>query len=55
MEKMKSIINTYNSFKEQKDNLLLMNTKYESELKKLRYELEQSTNMLEKTKILKKG
>ena len=52
MEKMKSIINTYNSFKEQKDNLLLMNTKYESELKKLRYELEQSTNMLEKTKIM---
>ena len=52
MEKMKSIINTYNSFKEQKDNLLLMNTKYESELKKLRYELEQSANMLEKTKIM---
>ena len=50
MEKMKSIINTYNSFKAQKDNLLLMNTKYESELKKLRYELEQSESMLEKTK-----
>ena len=55
MEKMKSIINTYNSFKEQKDNLLLMNTKYESEIKKLKYELEQNTNLLEKTKNLLKN
>ena len=30
MEKMKSIITKYNSFKEQKDNLLLVNTKYET-------------------------
>ena len=55
MEKMKSIINTYNSFKAQKDNLLLMNTKYESEIKKLKYELEQNTNILEQTKNLLKN
>ena len=52
MEKMKPIINTYNSFKEQKDNLLLMNTKYESEIKKLKYDLEQKDNMLERAQNL---
>ena len=52
---MKSIINTYNSFKTQKDNLLLMNTKYESEIKKLKYELEQKDNILEKTKNMLKN
>ena len=55
MEKMKSIINTYNSFKAQKDNLLLMNTKYESEIKKLKYELEQKENILENTKMMLKN
>ena len=55
MEKMKSIINTYNSFKAQKDNLLLMNTKYESEIKKIRYELEQKEIILEKTKNMLKA
>ena len=49
---MKSIIQTYDSFKIQKDNLLLMNTKYESEIKKLKYELEQIGNNFEKTKIM---
>ena len=52
IEKMKSIIQTYDSFKIQKDNLLLMNTKYESEIKKLKYELEQIGNNFEKTKIM---
>ena len=55
MEKMKSIINTYNSFKAQKDNLLLMNTKYESEIKKLKYELEQKENIIENTKMMLKN
>ena len=55
MEKMKSIINTYNSFKAQKDNLLLMNTKYESEIKKLKYELEEKESALEKTKNMLKN
>ena len=52
IEKMKSIIATYNSFKSQKDNLLLANAKYESEIKKLRYDLEQERDQKEKNKIL---
>ena len=55
MEKMKAIINTYNSFKTQKDNLLLMNTKYESEIKKLKYELEQKDSVIENTKMMLKN
>ena len=52
IEKMKSIIATYNSFKSQKDNLLLANAKYESEIKELRYDLEQERDQKEKNKIL---
>ena len=55
IEKMKSIINTYNSFKAQKDNLLLANTKYEAEIKKLKYELEQERDLGEKAKMLLKN
>ena len=55
IEKMKSIIDTYDSFKEQKDNLLLMNTKYESEIKKLKYEIENNENNFEKTKMMLKN
>ena len=55
LEKMKSIINTYNSFKAQKDNLLLANTKYESEIKRLKYDLEQERDINEKNKIILKN
>lgn len=55
IEKMKSIINTYNSFKAQKDNLLLANAKYEAEIKKLKYELEQERDLGEKAKMLLKN
>ena len=51
IDKMKSIISTYNSFKAQKDNLLLANTKYESEIKRLKYDLEQERANGEKTKM----
>ena len=52
---MKSIITTYTSFKAQKDNLLLANTKYEAEIKKLKYELEQERDLAEKAKMLLKN
>ena len=55
LEKMKSIIATYNSFKAQKDNLLLANAKYETEIKRLKYELEQERDLGEKAKILLKN
>ena len=55
LEKMKSIITTYNSFKAQKDNLLLANTKYESEIKRLKYDLEQERDINEKNKIIIKN
>ena len=55
IEKMKSIITTYTSFKAQKDNLLLANTKYEAEIKKLKYELEQERDLAEKAKMLLKN
>ena len=55
LEKMKSIITTYNSFKAQKDNLLLANTKYESEIKRLKYDLEQERDINEKNKIILKN
>ena len=53
--KMKSIITTYNSFKEQKDNLLLANAKYETEIKRLKYDLEQERELGEKAKMLLKN
>ena len=55
LEKMKSIIATYNSFKAQKDNLLLANAKYETEIKRLKYELEQERDLGEKAKMLLKN
>ena len=55
MEKMKSIITKYNSFKEQKDNLLLANAKYEAEIKRLKYNLEQERDLGEKAKMLLKN
>jgi chromosome segregation ATPase len=55
LEKMKSIITKYNSFKEQKDNLLLANAKYETEIKRLKYNLEQERDLSEKAKMLLKN
>ena len=55
MDKMKSIITKYNSFKEQKDNLLLANAKYEAEIKRLKYNLEQERDYGEKAKVLLKN
>ena len=52
IEKMKGIITTYNSFKAQKDNLLLANTKYASEIKRLNYDLEKEREQKEKNQIL---
>ena len=49
------LLTTYTSFKAQKDNLLLANTKYEAEIKKLKYELEQERDLAEKAKMLLKN
>lgn len=52
MEKMKKIIEGFSQFKEQKENLILENTKYETETKRIKYDLEEAKSIIEKQTII---
>ena len=52
MEKMKKIIEGFNTFQSQKENLILENTKYETEVKRIRYDLEEAKAVIEKQSII---
>ena len=52
IEKMKKLIENFNSFKEQKENLILENSKYETELQKAHNELTEEKTLNEKYSVL---
>ena len=52
IEDLKKALETYGIFKQQKENLILANTKNEIELKRLKFDLETEKNLSEKNAIL---
>ena len=51
-DKMKKTIEGFNTFNEQKENLILQNAKYETELKRCKYDLEEAKQLIDKQNII---
>jgi len=55
IEKLKKNFENFNKFKNDRENLILENTKLESELKRTRFDMEEIKNLIEKQNILLKN